>query len=305
MMLYRISIAMMFAYSGVVSAANPSQTGALTGTGVAGNQSSVNQYAYRDSLNGFIVDKAGKVDFSTIDRKTAAIVTTDGAGTFFPGNNYVYDTPTGNSRINLIERQGSDSKSAQTAADGKFTIQETYGQTMWLPPNSFVPNGWGTISGNVGGWLQVKYLIGAPYGAVEFLNSALPVPGGWGRTNGSYGYGTFKCLNGATYGRQEIIDSSYGIPFNWVRTNPGNGGYYGVFLYVLGAPFGAEIWADSYFPIPNNWVRVSTGGAGYGQFRNTSGAPSGTQWYVDASWGIPGGWTYVGSGYPMCLARKI
>jgi hypothetical protein len=304
-MLYRASIAMLFVYTGVAFAANPAQTGIPAGTSMAANQSSVNQYAYSDDLNGFIIDKSGKINFSTTDKKPAAIVRTHDGGAFFSDKNYVYDTATGNSRVSLIERQNLNSKSAQSTVDGKFTIQETYGQTMWLPPNSFVPNGWGTISGNVGGWLQVKYLIGAPYGAIEFLNSALPVPGGWGRTNGSYGYGTFKCLNGATYGRQETLDSSYGIPFNWVRTNPGNGGYYGVFMYVDGAPFGAQIWADSYFPIPYNWVRVSTGGAGYGQFRNTLGAPSGTQWYVDATWGIPSGWTYVGGGYPMRLARKI
>ena len=304
-MLYRISIAILLACTGAAQEAKGMQPERSTARDVSDNHRITTQYAYRDGFSGFSVDKNGRVNPFSSDKKSVPVVTAGEISPSSTSNLYVYDTSTGNSRFGLIERADISSKSTIPNSKAPFTAQAAYGDTVSVSSNGPIPYGWGTVYGDqTSYWIVIRYLLGAPYGALQNLNSNFPIPYGWGRISGGYGYGAFKNVNGATYGRQETLDSSFGIPLNWVRTNPGNGGYYGVFMYVDGAPFGAQITADSYFPIPYNWVRVSTGGAGYGQFRNTLGAPSGTQWYVDASWGIPSDWSFVSGGYPMRIARK-
>lgn len=303
-----ISIAIFLIFSGTALAENTAPADANKERKYSAKAiNSIEPVAYKGTANRFVVDETGKVRLLTARDFPASEIDQNARG-LHAADTYIYHTANGVERFNLVDDQSKTSKSRHLGDDSKVSVRQAYGQTMWLAPWTAVPYGWGTISGNPGEWLNIKYLLGAPYGAVEFLNSRLPIPGGWARINGSHGYGTFKNVNGAVYGRQETMDSSYGIPMNWIRTSTGGvyGGYYGTFTYVLGAPFAAQIWADPTFPIPNNWVRVSTPtpGPGTSLFRNTMGAPSGTQWYVDATWGIPSGWTYVDNGYPMRLARK-
>jgi hypothetical protein len=304
-MIRQISIAILIAYCGAASAGNVTQTEIpAKNTGlISGNSSSL--YAFRDGLNGFVINDRGTVRLSSADNKPAAVVTAGTAAILLAANTYTYDSNTGINRISLIDRKNKTAVSMQPESKGSFAAASAYGQVMWVPSSSYISYEWSVISGDISSpWVQIMYLLGAPYGSTQQLNSQFPVTPNWGRVSGGYGYGIFKQLDGATYGKQERLDASFAIPLDWVKIDPTYSGGYGSFMYVGYAPPGAEIWANSYFPIPYTWVRVSTGGAGFGRYRNTVGVPSGTQWYVDASWGIPSGWSFVSGGYPMRIARK-
>ncbi len=271
-MLYRVSLVFLLACSAAASAANPTHVGIHTDNKASASNRSDTQVAYRNELNGFTVDKNGGVHLSTFDNRPALSVTANGISEFQVAKNYAYDTSAGIKRISLIDREDQSSQSAVKSNRLPFTAQNIYGQTAWVSASSGVPEGWGVISGN-------------------FLSYRLQI----------------ICLYGAPYGSQQRLNSDMGIPFDWVRAVPGAGAGgtgYSTFMYVGFAPPAAEIWADSYFPIPINWVRVSTGGAGFGRYRNTTGVPSGTVWTVDISWGVPSDWSDVGSGYPMRRVRK-
>lgn len=269
-MQYRSSIVFFLAYSAAASAVNPTYVSTHADSRVSTSNRSDTQVAYRDELNGFAIDRNGGVRMSTSDNRPAVVVTAKGAGEFPSAKSYAYDTNTGVKRISLIGREDKFSQSIEESSRLPLTVQNVYGQTAWVPASSGIPFGWGVISGNFSSpWLQI-------------VN-----------------------LNGASYGKQQLLNSGFGIPFEWIKADPAPSGTgYSTFRYVGFAPPAAEIWADSYFPIPNNWVRVSTGGGGFGKYRNTTGVPSGTVWLVDISWVIPSDWSYVGFGYPMRLIRK-
>jgi hypothetical protein len=264
---YRSSTALLLACA--VTASVVQAAGVSADRAASDNVPGLSQFAYRQDVAGFALDRTGAVRPVASDNMPAAVVNSKAVGESSGVKTYVYDTREGVKRISLIDQKQAPVQSAMQAGRGSFTVQNVYGASQWVPNGSWIDDGWAVINGDTTSpWIQIMYLYGAPYGTALRLNYRYLVPGGW------------------------------------VKSQPGWGTNYSMFTSVTGAPPGTIIWADSYFPIPTNWVRLAPG-PGFNQFRNAEGMPSGTVWNVDVSWGFPSDWSFFGPrGYPMSRIRK-
>jgi hypothetical protein len=245
-MLRHISIALMLAFSSVVSAAAPEQIDF---------QAEGKNTVYSDELSGFAVSKTGAISLLARQLPTSDMRSNIGS--------YRYDSMSGNKSINVIDRQNQAPDSMQISPRGNFVAQAVYGQLMWIPPYSSVynvPAGWAAVSGNYPQSILIKYIAGAPYGRVEILNSAFGIPLQWVRTNPNPGggYAHYTYVAGAPFASEIFADSSFPIPAIYVRVN-GNPSGYGTFRNTAGAPSGTQWYVDARFGVPPGWTYMDQG----------------------------------------------